>query len=204
MFGVGLWRARPLFMRPRRAIRMARPEPIPPIGSRNKKYEIVMVSVRPLRRDPDWNHLRHGWLDEEGGGFVKTSRQFTIGEMLLLVLFIGIWLTVTIQLSSLSVFFWGLAMGMAAVLRPSHQRRPTPVTVTDVVSIAVGWGVACGILGFLLDMRIGRDFAPGAFSWTLFGELTGFYLGLMWVMVVFLFRHVERVVGAVNRPRPIT
>ena len=134
---------------------------------------------------------------------MKTNRQFTISEMLMLIMFIGIWLSVTIQLGSLSVLFWGLAMGMAAVLRPSHQRRSTPVTVADVVSIAVSWAVVCGLLGFLLDVRIGREAMTRVFSWALFGQLTGFYLGLLWVLVVFLFRHVERVVGVVKRPRPI-
>ena len=135
---------------------------------------------------------------------MKSNRQFTISEMLLLVTFIGTWLAVTTRLGPLSVLFWGLTVVMAAILRPAHQRRKTPESVTDVLSVAVSWAVACGVAGFALDVHLLPNGAfSGPFSWAVIGQLTGFYLGLVWVLVVLLARHVERVAGPVSRTRPI-
>lgn len=134
---------------------------------------------------------------------MKSNRQFTISEMLLLVTFIGTWLAVTTRLGPLGVLFWGFTVVMAAILRPAHQRRKTPESVTDVLSVAVSWAFACGIAGFALDMRLPSGAFSGPFSWAVIGQLTGFYLGLVWVLVVLLARHVERVAGPVSRTRPI-
>ncbi len=140
--------------------------------------------------------------DYEGPN-VKTNRQFTISEMLLLVTFIGTWLAITAQLGSLSILFWGLTVVMAAILRPAHQRHQTPESVTDVLSVAVCWAVACGVAGFALDLRFPGNATADLFSWAVLGQLTGFYLGLVWVLVVLLARHVERVAGPASRTRPI-
>ena len=92
---------------------------------------------------------------------------------------------------------------MAAILRPAHQRHQTPESVTDVLSVAVCWAVACGVAGFALDLRLPGSATSDLFSWAVLGQLTGFYLGLVWVLVVLLARHVERVAGPASRTRPI-
>jgi hypothetical protein len=53
-----------------------------------------------------------------------------------------------------------------------------------------------------LDLRATTPDFWGFLSWTLLGELTGFYLGLVWVLVLLLARHVERLTGQLDRPRP--
>ncbi len=140
----------------------------------------------------------------EGGHNVKTNRQFSVREMLLLVIFIGTYLTITVQLGRASTLFWGLTVVMATILRPAHQRRQTPESVTDVLSVAISWAVVCGVAGFALDAQLLGNAFSSHFSWAVLGQLTGFYLGLVWVLIVLLIRHVERVTGLVNRPRPIS
>ncbi len=130
------------------------------------------------------------------------TSQFTAGELLLLVTLIAMWLGITVQLGSLSVLFWGCGVAMTAILRPSHQRRRTPESVTDVLSVAVSWAVAWGAAGVALDLQATTPDFWGFLSWTLLGELTGFYLGLVWVLVLLLARHVERLTGQLDRPRP--
>lgn len=135
---------------------------------------------------------------------MKANRSFTFRELLVLCTLIGTWLVVTIPLGSYSVLLWAVGILMASVLQPSHQRRATPESVADVLSVAVCGAVICGAIGFVVDLR----FSSGAFasfpSWALIGELTGFYLGLVWVLVLLLVRHVERVFGPVNRTRRAT
>ena len=48
---------------------------------------------------------------------MKRHRQFTISEMLMLILSICTWLAITVQLGSASILFWGLAISMAAWAR---------------------------------------------------------------------------------------
>ncbi len=144
----------------------------------------------------------------EAGHNVKTNRvsnrAFSVGDMMLLVMAIGTYLAVTVQLGPLSILFWGLAVVMASILRPAHQRRITPESVTDVMSVAVSWAVVCGIAGFALDARLMGNAFSGYFSWAVLGQLTGFYLGLVWVLVVLLVRHFERVAGLVGRTRGLS
>ncbi len=122
---------------------------------------------------------------------------------MLFVTLIATWLGITVQLGWMSVLFWGCGVAMTAILRPAHQRRRIPDSVTDVLSVAVSWAVAWGIAGAVLDFRISALDDPGPLSWTLLGELTGFYLGLVWVLVLLMVRHIERMFGQLNRPRPI-
>ncbi len=136
------------------------------------------------------------------GRRVAGSNQFTAGELLLLVTLIATWLGITVQLGSLSLLFWGCGVAMTAILRPAHQRRRTPESVTDVLSVAVSWAVAWGAAGVALDQRITAPDFSGPLSWIVLGELTGFYLGLVWVLVLLLARHVERISGQLDRPRP--
>jgi hypothetical protein len=136
------------------------------------------------------------------GRQASEASQFTAGELLLLVTFIATWLGITVELGSLSVLFWGCGVAMTAILRPAHQRRRTPESVTDVLSVAVSWAVAWGAAGVVLDLQFTSPDSSGLLSWTVLGELTGFYLGLVWVLVLFLARHVERISGQLNRPRP--
>lgn len=132
---------------------------------------------------------------------MKRIRSFALRETLLLMVFIGIWLAITIQWGALSLPFWALAVGMAAVLRPTHQRRSIPDSVTDVLSVAVSWAVAGGVAGIAFDLRQPSGLASDVLSWAVIGELTGFYLGFLWVMVLLVFQHIERLTGSVNRAR---
>ena len=136
------------------------------------------------------------------GHRIEGSSQFTAGELLLLVTLIATWLGITVQLGSLSVLFWGCGVAMTAILRPAHQRRRTPESVTDVLSVAVSWAVAWGVAGAALGQRITAPDFSGPLSWIVLGELTGFYLGLVWVLVLLLARHVARISGQLDRPRP--
>jgi hypothetical protein len=132
----------------------------------------------------------------------EPSSQFTAGQLFLLVTFIAMWLGITVRLGSMSVLFWGCGVAMTAILRPSHQRRRTPESVTDVMSVAVSWAVAWGAAGVAMDLRVSAPEFMGLVSWTVLGELTGFYLGLVWVLVLLLARYVERLSGQFGRPRP--
>lgn len=132
---------------------------------------------------------------------MKKPRAIAIRETMLLVGLIGLWLAITIQWGAFSLLFWGLTVAMAGVLRPAHQRRPVPDSVTDVMSITVSWAVACGVLGLILDLRTPNPFAPGVLGWAMIGEITGFYLGFIWVLVLRLYRHIERVTSPVNHAR---
>ena len=131
---------------------------------------------------------------------MKTIHRFSISQGLLLLAFMTTWLVITVHLGRLSIFFWGLAVLMAAILRPSHQRRRTPESVTDVLSIAVCWAVACGFLGLALDAGMFGRSVSSVSSWVVFGQLAGFYLGLGWVLVILLARHVERIIGQSGHP----
>jgi hypothetical protein len=130
-------------------------------------------------------------------------RQFTVREILLLMTMIGTWLAITLQLGSFSVLFWGLGVVMASVLRPHHQRHETPSSVTDVLSVAISWAVVFGIAGLALDVWMSGSASLGLFSWAVLCQLTGFYLGIVWVLVVLLARHVERVARPLTRTRTI-
>ena len=91
---------------------------------------------------------------------MKKPHAIAIRETLLLIGLIGIWLAITVQWGAFSLLFWGLTVAMAAVLRPAHQRRSVPDSVTDVMSITVSWAVAGGVLGLLLDLRTPNSLAP--------------------------------------------
>lgn len=134
------------------------------------------------------------------GRIMKTDHQFSISQILLLVAFMVTWLAITVHLGWLSIVFWGLAVLMAAILRPAHQRRRTPESVTDVLSVAVCWAVACGFLGVAFDAGVFGRALSDAFSWVVFGQLAGFYLGLIWVLIILLVRHIERVIGQPGHP----
>ncbi len=137
------------------------------------------------------------------GHWMRTNGPFTAREMLLLFTLIATWLAITLQLGPLSLLFWGLGLIMAAILRPAHQRRQTPESVTDVLSVAVSWAVAWGVAGLALDLRtVGSAFSEIP-AWVVLGELMGFYLGLVWVLILLLFRHVQRVVRPIGGTRPI-
>ena len=129
------------------------------------------------------------------------ANQFTLSELLLLVTLIGGWLGISVLTGTYSLLVWGLGVLMAAVLRPSHERPKTPESATDVMSVAICWSVACGIGGFALDVTSYAVARSSVLSWTFLGELTGFYLGMVWVLIVLLVRHVERHVGRVDNPR---
>ena len=135
---------------------------------------------------------------------MKRQYRFTVSDILLLVTLITVWMAVTLQLQTYSILFWGLAVVMAGVLRPSHQRNKTPESVTEVLSVAIIWAVACGLIGLLVDVRFPNHVAIGSLSWSVWGQLTGFYLGMVWVLVVLLARHVERITGLFGRTRTIS
>ncbi len=137
------------------------------------------------------------------GGTMKTNRQFTIRETLVLATLTGTWLTITIQLASASVLFWIFAVVMGSILRPAHQRHRTPESATDLLTVAITWSVACGIGGLALDMRLPDSAFSGLLSWSMLGQLTGFYLGFVWTFIVLVVRRVERIVGPLGRARPV-
>ncbi len=125
--------------------------------------------------------------------------QFTLSELLLLVTLISIWLGITVLTGTYSLLVWGLGVLMAAILRPAHQRPKTPESATDVMSVAVGWSVACGAGGCVLDVTSYAVAGSSVLSWTFLGQCTGFYLGMVWVLVVLLVRQVEKIVERVDR-----
>ncbi len=136
------------------------------------------------------------------GQTTDAPSRFSASELALMLSLIATWVGITIQLGWFSVFFWGCGIAMTRILCPAHQRRRVPDSVTDALSVAVCWAVAWGAAGVTLDWRmVNFDLLP-RFSWTVLGELTGFYLGLVWVLVLLLVRHVERLTGQFERPRP--
>ena len=131
------------------------------------------------------------------------GRQFTVREVLLLVTLICTWLAITVQLKTFGVPFWGFAVVMAAVLRPGHQRHETPNSVTDVLSVSISWSVMGGVVGLALDVWLAGRASFSLFCWAVLCQLTGFYLGMVWVLVVLLARHVERVARPLSRRRSV-
>jgi hypothetical protein len=123
----------------------------------------------------------------------------TASELLLLVSLLALWLGITVLLGPFSLLVWAGAVAMAVILRPPHQRQQTPESVTDVLSVAVTWCVACGIAGLGADLFAPATLAAVDFSWTFLAELIGFYLGFVWVLVLLLIRHIEQVVGRYGR-----
>jgi len=104
-----------------------------------------------------------------------------------------LWLGVTLLLGPLSLFVWVGAIAMAAILRPPHERKRTPESVTDVLAVAIAWSAVCGIAGAVTDLVAHPRFAVGDFSWTVLAELSGFCLGFVWVLVLPLIRHIEQI-----------
>jgi hypothetical protein len=130
------------------------------------------------------------------------TRDGTACELLLLMSLVALWLGITVLLGSFSLLVWAGATGMAAVLRPPHQRRRTPESVTDLLSVAVSWCVALGIAGLSADLLAPVGWSMVEWSWTFLGELAGFYLGFVWVLVLLSFRHIEQVMRRYDRTRP--
>ncbi|MHB8973324.1 MAG: hypothetical protein ACYC3X_24420 [Pirellulaceae bacterium] len=126
----------------------------------------------------------------------------TACELLLLTSLVVLWLGITVLLGSFSLLVWGGATGMAAVLRPPHQRRRTPESVTDLLSVAVFWCVALGIAGLSVDVFAPAGWSLGDLSWALLAELVGFFLGFVWVLVVLSFQHLEQVMRQYDPTRP--
>ncbi|MHB0955880.1 MAG: hypothetical protein ACYC6N_17110 [Pirellulaceae bacterium] len=120
-------------------------------------------------------------------------RDGTALELLLLMSLVTLWLGITALLGSFSLLVWAGALGMAAILRPPHQRSKTPESVTDLLSVAVTWGVALGMVGLSVDLFAPNLRSIGDLSWVLLAELAGFFLGFVWVLVVLSFQHIERV-----------
>ncbi len=89
-------------------------------------------------------------------------------------------------------------------LAPAHQKRATPNSVTDVLATAVVWSVVWGVAGVVVSTRVPTSQSWEAISWVLVGQITGFYLGLLWVMVIFLARYVERVTAPQRRSRAVS
>lgn len=127
----------------------------------------------------------------------------TVSELLLLVSLLTLWLGITVLLGSLSLLVWAGTVAMALILRPRHQRQPTPESVTDVLSVAVTWCVAVGAAGLVVDLVVPPDLAAVDLSWTFLAELTGFYLGFVWVLVLLLIRHVEQMSRRFGKSRPL-
>jgi Zn-dependent protease len=123
-------------------------------------------------------------------------------ELLLLMSLVILWLGVTAMLGSFSLLVWSGAIVMAAVLRPPHQRRRTPESVTDLVSVAVMWCVALGIAGLCVDLFAPTRWPLEDLSWALLAELAGFVLGFVWVLVVLSIQHLEQAVRRYDRTRP--
>ena len=117
---------------------------------------------------------------------------FHAWDAFLLVLLVAVWLGLTLVLGALSLLIWALGVLIAAVLLPAHQRTGTPESMVDVIASAVCWAVAGGAAGLLLDLTTLSGNAFQTLPWTLPGQLTGFYLGLLWNLAVLLFRHVTR------------
>lgn len=127
--------------------------------------------------------------------------QFTLRGMFLLVTFLSVWLAITVLLGTYSLFFWCLAVFMAIVLGPAHQRRSIPESATDVLAVAVVWSVAWGVVGFVLDKATAGKLAPVFLPWTVLGQLMGCYLGMIWVLIQLVYRHLDRAMRPVGRPR---
>lgn len=124
-------------------------------------------------------------------------------DVFLIVLLVALWLGITMLIGAMSLLIWGLGLCIASVLVPAHQRTGPPDSVVDVVSAAICWAVAMGIGGLLLDLvtSAGNLLQPN--PWTLLGQVAGFYLGLVWAVVVVLVRNFEQSSRGFDRPRPL-
>ncbi len=122
-------------------------------------------------------------------------------ELLMLFSLVSLWLGVTVLLGAVSLLIWAGAMAMAAVLRPPHQRNRIPDTVTDLLSVAVVWCVGVGTLGLGADLLAPVNWSIHNLSWTFFGEVLGFYLGLLWVVVLLATRSLQPIVRPIDGPR---
>jgi len=125
-------------------------------------------------------------------------------ELLLLFSLVSLWLGVTVLLGAGSLLIWAGATAMAAILRPPHQRSRVPDTVTDLLSVAVSGCVGGGVLGLSADLLAPVTWSIHALSWTFFGEVIGFYLGLLWVVVLLAARSMQPVVRPLHGPRAST
>jgi hypothetical protein len=118
--------------------------------------------------------------------------RFHAWDALLLALLIAVWLGLTLAWGALSLLIWAPGVLIAAVLLPPHQRSGTPQSMVDVIASAVCWAVAGGAVGLLLDLTTPSGNVFQTLPWTLLGQLTGFYLGLLWTLAVLLFRLVTQ------------
>lgn len=122
-------------------------------------------------------------------------------ELLMLFSLVSLWLGVTVLLGTGSLLVWAGAVAMAVILRPPHQRNRIPDTVTDLLSVAVSWCVGVGVLGLGADLLAPVNWTIRDLSWTFFGEVLGFYLGLLWVVVLLAVRSLPSLAGPYNGPR---
>jgi hypothetical protein len=122
-------------------------------------------------------------------------------ELLMLFSLVSLWLGVTVLLGAGSLLIWAGAIAMAAILRPPHQRSRVPDNVTDLMSVAVTWCVAGGVIGLGADLLAPVNWSIHDLSWTFFGEVLGFYLGLLWVVVLLATRSLQPIPRPSDGPR---
>jgi len=114
----------------------------------------------------------------------------SVAHLALLASLLVAWVGVTVMLGSLSLLVWAGTLVMDLVLRPAYQRQHMVESVTDALSVAVTWAVAWGTAGLAIDLLAPSYWLWSGISWTLLAELLGFYLGFVWVFVLFLLRPV--------------